>query len=150
MTAVAELLIGEELGQLFAIAKAWGWSVERKATDRIHLGMRAKDESAFWLLIEIDNYPAQPPAFHWSDATGERLDDPRDTPKGGAFFHGSGRICAPWNRLAYQSVDPKGPHADWQLAAWKSNPYTRGTKTLSAMALRIHHEFQTVFEGRMG
>ena len=53
------------------------------------------------------------------------------------YFHDSGKICAPWNRLA---SNEDGPHKEWVLADWQSNPYTMGTTTLSAMVLRIHTE----------
>jgi hypothetical protein len=150
VTTVAELLVGEELEHLVAIANARAWPIEVQQLLRFRIGLPAKDGQMFWLSVELDRYLEQPAAFHWSDAGGDRLDDPRDTPKGGTFFHGSGRICAPWNRLAYSSVDPKGPHGDWQLAGWRNNPNTKGTKTLAAMVLRIHHELQSAYEGRLG
>ena len=49
-------------------------------------------------------------------------------------------IFAPWNRLAYSSVDPKGPHGDWTIGDWQKNSYTGGCTTLGHMALRIYVE----------
>jgi len=115
------------------------------------LGLPARDGSRFWLFVECDRFPAIPPAWHWFNPNTKALDQPPDTPKGGQFFHGSGRICAPWNRLAYQSVDPKGPHGDWNLANWMTNPHTGHCTTLSAMALRITSELSaSTYEGRLG
>lgn len=93
-------------------------------------------------------YSAEPPAWHWYNADTKQIDQLRDTPKEVGFFHGSGVICAPWNRLAYKSVDSRGPHDDWQIGDWRSNPQTGGCKTLGAMAQRIALELKLRMQGR--
>lgn len=101
------------------------------------------------MRVLVDRYPTIPPAWHWWNPETGVIDDLRDTPVGGAFFHSSGVICAPWNRLSYQGVDPRGPHGDWSIEGdWMANSNTLGTRTLAAMALRIAHEAQVSYTGR--
>ena len=151
MSTVAELTVADEISPLEEIAARRGWKVERQDGGKFVVGMQARDESWFWLLCSCDRYPAMPPAWHWyHPETGER-DRPHNTPEGGQFFHGHGVICAPWNRLAYKSEDPRGPHGDWSIGNWKANPRTGECKTLAAMALRIFTELRReTFTGRKG
>jgi len=145
MLSVVELAFEEQFGHLEANAKTQPerWRVQRLCGPRFVLGISAKDQHWFELLVECEDFPLIPPAWHWYNSEKERLDDTQDTPKGSGFLHSSGRICAPWNRLAYQSVDPKGPHNDWQLHNWTTNSNTKGCTTLAAMALRLRVELHS-------
>lgn len=149
MTSVSDLVLREEVVNLRAVATHCGWTIREQGDGRFRVGLTSSDGGRFWLVVDASNYPVHPAAFHWSDETGTRLNQPQDTPLGGGFLHGSGRICAPWNRLAYQQVDPRGPHSDWDLAGWKANPKTGGTNTLAAMFLRVQHELRRSYKGRM-
>src|SRR5438552_13800562 len=100
---VAELSLAEELPPLEAIATREGWPLTRLEGLHFVLGLPARDHTWFWLLCTCERYPAMPPAWHWYNAESQEIDQPRDTPKGGGFFHGAGAICAPWNRLASQA-----------------------------------------------
>ena len=147
MPTAGELVFEEQFGHLRENAGSRGWSLERAFI----LGMKARDSSQYWLLVDCSDYPAAPPAWHWYNPSTRALDQPADTPKGGGFLHSSGRICAPWNRLAYKKIDPNGPHDDWDLASWMTNPKTGKCTTLSGMALRIHVEMNgEQYQGRMG
>lgn len=151
MTTVAELSLEEELDPLGEVAAHMGWKLDRLDATSFTLGLPARDGSWFWLLCRCDRYPGFPPAWHWWNPETKQLDQPKDTPTGGGFFHESGVICAPWNRLAYKSEDPRGPHSDWTIGDWRANSYTRGCKTLAAMALRIAAELKApAFRGRKG
>lgn len=151
MTTVAELTLDEEISPLQEIAACRGWKLERRDDVTFALGMLARDDTWFWLLCRCDRYPAIPPAWHWFNPDTEEIDKPKDTPTGGGFFHGNDVICAPWNRLAYKSEDPRGPHGDWKIGDWRANPKTGGCKTLAAMALRIYTELRSkTFKGRKG
>lgn len=148
---VAELSVGEELGPLREIADHRGWKLEPHGSTGFVLGLPARDGSWFWLLCRCDDYPGFPPAWHWYNPETGAVDQPQDTPRGKGFLHGSGVICAPWNRLAYKAEDPRGPHSDWTIGAWRTNPKTGGCKTLAAMALRISVELQApTLSGRSG
>lgn len=140
MASAGDLIIQSEFADLREVAKHRGWVFDEQGSHRLLLGLPARDKAFFYLLADCEGYPGAPPAWHWSDESGKRLDDPRYTPEGKGFLHDSGRICAPWNRLAYRNVDPKGPHADWTLADWATNAKTAECTTLSAMALRIYVE----------
>jgi hypothetical protein len=148
---VAQLSVVEELEPLVQIGSRRGWTVQGMDATSFILGLPARDGSWFWLFCRCDAYPGLPPAWHWYDSDTKAVDQPRDTPTGGGFFHSSGVICAPWNRLAYVTVDPRGPHSDWVIGAWRSNEKTGGCKTLAAMALRIAVELRAAtFTGRRG
>lgn len=152
METVAELSMKEELKPLKEIASSKGWKFEQLVdSTNFTLGLPAQDGSWFWLLCCCDHYPGSPPAWHWLNPETKATDGLKDTPTGGGFFHGAGVICAPWNRLAYKSEDPRGPHGDWIIGNWRANPKTGGCKTLAAMALRIAVELQAAtFNGRKG
>lgn len=151
MTTVAELTLADEISPLEEIAARKGWKIERRDEPEFVLGLPARDGSWFWLLCGCERYPAIPPAWHWYNPETKERDRPQDTPTGGGFFHGSGVICAPWNRLAYKSEDPRGPHSDWTIGNWRGEPKTGACKTLAAMALRIATELRSpAFSGRRG
>lgn len=148
---VEELEFQKQFSDLSEIAEQRRWNLERLSVNSFAISLPAKDKTVFSLLFECENYLTQPPAIHWWDKeTGEK-NLPRSTPIGSAYFHGSGVICAPWNRLAYKEVNPNGPHSDWQLSNWKSNPQTGQTLSISAMVLRILTELNSNnYRGRMG
>lgn len=151
MATVAELSLEEEFEPLKQIVAHEGWKLERLDGISLTLGLPARDGSWFWLRCRCDGYPASPPAWHWYNPETTAIDQANDTPTGGGFFHGSGVICAPWNRLAYKSENPQGPHGDWSIGNWRANPKTGGCKTLAAMALRIGVELKSPnFSGRRG
>ncbi len=147
---VDELVFAEQFGHLQEIADNRDWGLEQVDGLGFILELPARDDSRIWLKAECDDYPTQPPAWHWYNPDTGALDQPPDTPRGSGFFHSSGRICAPWNRLAYSSYDAKGLHGDWQLANWITNPNTARCTTLAAMVLRLAVELQgPQFQGRM-
>ena len=151
MTTVAQLTLSEEMAPLKEIAGHKGWKLERHDAPEFVLGLPARDGSWFWLLCRCDRYAAIPPAWHWLNPETNEIDRPKDTPTGGGFFHDSGVICAPWNRLAYKSEGPRGPHSDWTIGNWRTNPKTGACKTLAAMALRIATELRSPkFKERRG
>lgn len=147
MATAGELVFEEQFGHLWEIAVSQQWPLERGQA--FILGIKARDGQQYWLLADCTDYPILPPAWHWYNPTTKMLDQPADTPKGSDFLHSSGRICAPWNRLAYKKIDSNGPHDDWELANWMTNPNTGKCTTLSAMALRIHVEINSDrYQGR--
>jgi hypothetical protein len=140
VTTVSELTVAEEIVAVRESARARGWTLEEPDPLHFLLGLPASDGSRFYLFVDCINYPAVPPAWHWCDALGVNRDQPRHSPGGSGFLHSAGVICAPWNRLAYKVIDPRGPHAEWTLADWRNNSYTQGCKTLGAMVLRVYVE----------
>jgi hypothetical protein len=137
---VADLTVVEELVPLREIAIRRGWMFKELDSLHFHLGMLASDKSMFYLLVDCEKYPVQPPAWHWCDAEAKTTDRLSDRPRGSGFLHNNGVICAPWNRLAYKTVDSRGPHQDWSIEDWRSNSHTGGCKTLAHMALRTYIE----------
>lgn len=149
---VTELVFAEQFSQLSEVAGHRTWPLCRIEGLRFQIALPARDGSQFGLNVLCDGYPGTPPAWRWCNPESGICDQPPDIPKGGGgYFHGSGRICAPWNRLAYRQVDPQGPHGDWQLSTWLTNPKTGSCTTLAAMVLRMAVELQsTRFRGRKG
>lgn len=150
MATATELLVAEELDPLREVAAARGWYFQLVDSTTFILRLPANDGSWVELLVKCDSYPTLPPAWHFRNPDTGVLDSPADTPRGGAFFHSNGVICAPWNRLAYSAHWSRGPHGDWTLGDWRANPQTGATKMLCAMALRIAVELQGPYEGRRG
>jgi len=143
LPTVAELTVAEELAAIREIAAKRAWPLKELDSLHFHLGMPASDQSWFYLLVDCDRYPAQPPAWHWCDTGGGRTDLPSDRPQGSGFLHPNGVICAPWNRLAYKSVDTRGPHQDWTIGDWQKNSHTGGCTTIAHMALRTFVELNS-------
>jgi hypothetical protein len=140
VTTIAELSIDAEFGPLEEAAAHHGWLLKRVSVPVFMLDIKARDGTWFSLHADCTGYDATPPAWHWRDIETNLLDQPGSMPAGGGYFHGNGVICAPWNRLAYQTIDPRGPHGDWTIGDWRTNPRTGACTTLAAMALRIGFE----------
>jgi hypothetical protein len=152
MATASELIVREQLVQLLEVVRDQeGWELAGVRSTTFRLGLPAKDKSMFWLVCDADSFPTFPPIWRWCDARGEGSDAPQNTPKPGqgSFLHSAGVICAPWNRLAYKAIDPRGPHGEWSLGDWTSNANTGECKTLAAMAIRIAVELQTHYSGRV-
>jgi hypothetical protein len=147
MATATELIIAEELNQLQEVAtNEDGWIVTALSSEEFLFGMPRKGGGELWVHCQADQYPTLPPIWQWCGADGTMLDDPRLVPVGGSsYFHTNGVLCAPWNRLAYSQVDSRGPHSDWAIGDWKSNPHNRECKTLAAMATRIAIEARSRF-----
>ena len=149
MTTATELIGAEELDQLRQLVEiAAGWTLTVINSEAFVFGAPKKGGGELWARCEFDQYPTLPPIWRWCGPNGTMLDDPRIIPIGGSsYFHGNGVLCAPWNRLAYSQSDGRGPHNDWTIGDWKSNPHTRECKTLAAMASRIAIEARMHFAG---
>jgi len=78
------------------------------------------------LLAKTDGYRALPPAWMFvrpgtEEANAAVFPAAGNMPGIGSIFHGSGVICAPWNRLAY--TEHGGPHDNWSgPEAWLQVP----------------------------
>ena len=152
MATVTDLVFEEEFGHLCQVAENRGWDLTQIDGPGFILVLPARDESYFALRVICDDYRSLPPILRWHNTKTHASNQLSDTPKGsGGYFHGSGRICAPWNRIAYKQEDPKGPHGNWQLSNWITNPRTGECTTLTAMAVRMAVELiSDRYKGRNG
>lgn len=149
MATVTDLVFAEQFGHLREVAEHRDWPLRQIDGPGFELALPARDGSRFGLKVLCDGYPGTPPAWRWWNPETGACDQAADTPRGSGYFHSSKRICAPWNRLAYKQVDDQGPHGDWQLSTWMTNPKTGSCTTLAAMALRIAVELQgSRYQGR--
>ena len=119
---------------------------ERVGERVFRVNLAARNGDRYQLEVECEGYPVEPAAFHWRNSQTGHLDAKADGPAPFDFFHGTGKICAPWNRLASLAG---GPHQEWQHVGWQRNPRTGGTTSLVAMILRIHTELKkSAYQGR--
>ena len=150
MATASELVLATQIEAVRQNAELHGWMFDLLNGMTFLLGFPARDASTFSLMAKCDGFAGTPPAWHWYNPETKMIDAPCDTPLGGSFFHSSGVICAPWNRLAYKGVDARGPHDNWTIGNWMAIPETGGTRTLASMATRIAHELRISFTQRMG
>ena len=140
MSTVEALAVEQEIAVVEENAQPHGWGFERVGQRRFRVSLSAGNGDAFQIEVECDGFPVQPAAFHWRNCETGQLDDVADSPEPYNFFFPTGEICAPWNRLASRNG---GPHPEWERANWMQHPSTKGTVTLAAMVLRIHHELRS-------
>ena len=146
MPTVEDLVIEKGIAEVAENAHLHGWAFDRVGPRCFRVSLVAKNGDAYQLQVECDGFPDIPPAIHWRNPDSGALDDPADSPNPYNYFHESGRICAPWNRLASTEG---GPHRKWEWANWRQQPETRATVSLAAMVLRIHHELRSgSYKGR--
>ena len=144
--AVDDLIVEPQIENVAEIAQCHDWSFERVDQRCFQLSLSARNGDVYQLEVDCSGFPVQPAAFHWRNPNTGELDQPADAPRPYGFFHGSNRICAPWNRLASMQG---GPHMGWVQSSWREQPETGGTTTLAAMVLRIHHELRSEqYQGR--
>ena len=148
MATVEDLAIEREIAVVEENARLHGWAFDRVGPRCFRVSLTSKSEDTFQLEVECDQFPDIPPAIHWRNQNSGALDELADSPNPYNYFHKSGRICAPWNRLASTEG---GPHPKWKWANWRQQPETKGTVSLAAMILRIHHELRSDnYKGRRG
>jgi hypothetical protein len=122
--AVSREYLQQELVCLNQLAAACSWNV---AADVEHLlvvvTMQAHTGDRFVVEARCDDYREVPPFFEFIDPDNGDRGTRRAYPKTmDSFFHDSGPcICAPFNRKAYKSVVPSGPHADWAFGDWQTS-----------------------------
>ena len=146
MVTVEDLAVEPQILAVEQNAQLHGWQFERLAPRRFLVTLSAGNGDLYLIEVECEGFPLQPAAFHWRNRQTGCLDDLADAPKPYGYFHGTGRICAPWNRLASA---PGGPHTDWEQANWKEQPETKATVTLAAMVLRVYRELRSKhYDGR--
>lgn len=146
MNTVEDLVVESEIATVEENAQLHGWAFERTGSRWFRVTLRAKNGDVYQVEVECKEYPVRPAAFHWRNPATGVLDQKLDSPSPYNFFFDTGPICAPWNRLA-STVD--GPHPEWVQANWMQQAETKGTNTLAAMVLRIHHELLSdQYQGR--
>ena len=148
MVKIEDLAMKREIGAVEENAQFHSWTFERVGPRLFRILLNARDGDVFQVEVECDGFPSQPAAFHWRNRETGKLDDIIDSPAPYGFFFPTGQICAPWNRLA---SGVGGPHPDWERSNWMQHSSTKGTVTLAAMVLRIHHELRSKsYQGRRG
>ena len=145
--AVGDLLVEGQIADVEEVSEARGWRFERVGSRVFRVCLTAHGGDVYQLEVDCEGFPTLPPAFHWRNQQTGRLDELADSPKPYNYFHPSGRVCAPWNRLASTEG---GPHREWEHTGWQHNKRTKGTVTLAAMVLRIHHELRSPHYGGRG
>ena len=140
MPTVSDGIVAPQVEDVIANSHLYGWEFEQVDNHRFRVTLTAITGDDYQVEVDYTAFPGLPPAFHWRNKETGELDQLASSPNSYNYFHSSGRICAPWNRLASEEG---GPHLEWVFAEWQSNPYTKGTTTLSAMILRIQTELRS-------
>lgn len=118
--AVTRAVLEQELEEVRALGRTHKWGI---IPDFAHLTvtvtMYSHTGDLFIIEARCDNYKEVPPFFEFIDPiTGDR-GRKAAYPKGNdTFFHDAPCICAPFNRKAYKTIDPLGPHGDWNIGDW--------------------------------
>ena len=149
----------QELDAVRHIAHQFGWGITvAEDAPRFRVRMQAHNGDPYMIDIRCDDYREQPPFFEFLDPNTGESGTARAYPasKGDSFFHSNRCICAPFNRKAYSSVHPQGPHGDWVLGDWArsrannydwSNASTLGDMLMMIQARLMRPDF---YCGRMG
>ena len=144
MPTVEDLVIEREIEAVRDNARLHGWPFEWVGPRCFRVTLSARNGDTYQTEIECEAFPVQPAAFHWRNPNTGQLDVLADAPEpynvGNNFFFPTGRICAPWNRLASTEG---GPHQEWVQTNWMQQAETKGTVTLAAMVSRLHHELRS-------
>ena len=120
--------------------------------------VQGNDGDRFYLQGSFDDYKELPPVWDWRDASWSQHEglqlspSPQSTPFGSSLFlrhKNRGIICAPFNRLAYESYE--GPHSDWDdpvqwMTAGTGHVYA---VTIGDMLQAVLRDFSFT-KGRMG
>lgn len=140
VATVEDLAAEREIEAVRQNAEVHGWPFEVVGPRRFRVTLTAHNGDIYQIEVECEGFPVQPAAFHWRNQDTGHLDVLADSPEPYDFFHSTGRICAPWNRLASTEG---GPHREWVQANWMQQPETKGTVKLAAMVTRLHHELRS-------
>ena len=144
VATVEDLLVEQQVRTVEGAARAHGWPFERIEPRCFRVTLTARNGDVYQVAVDFTGFPVQPAAFHWRNPyTGAQdilADSPKPYSRPPNYFHYTGRICAPWNRLA---STPGGPHEEWRQSVWQEQAATGSTVTLAAMVLRISHELRS-------
>lgn len=140
VATVEDLAVEREIEAVRQNAELHDWPFARVGPRLFRVTLTARNGDTYQIEVECENFPVRPAAFHWRNQESGQLDDPADSPAPYGFFHDTGRVCAPWNRLASTEG---GPHLEWVQSNWMQQPETKGTVKLAAMVTRLHHELRS-------
>lgn len=149
----------QELGAIQHIADQYRWGITvAENAPLFRVRMHAHNKDPYLIDIGCDDYRERPPFFEFLDPDSGEPGTARAYPasKGDSFFHSNRCICAPFNRKAYSSVHPLGPHGDWVLGDWarsRANNYDwSNASTLGDMLMMIQARLMRsdLYGGRMG
>jgi len=109
-----ELVAVRELGRMHK----WG-IIPEFSVPRVTVTLYAYNGDLFIIEARCDDYKELPPFFEFIDPLTGECGTKAGYPNGhDSFFHQAPCLCAPFNRKAYKTIDPLGPHADWSIGDW--------------------------------
>lgn len=134
----------------------WTCDLERLRAELTLQGPDAQDGTMadYLATADLTGYRTLPPWWRMVDPRTKSEIGPAGPPNPtrttftSSIFHGSGVLCAPWNRGAYKQLG--GPHDNWgDVTGWEQVRGTTIALTLGEMVDRIYRETQES-RGRMG
>ena len=123
VVAVEDLVVEPQIDAVGNIAPHHDWCFERVGPRCFRVSLSARNGDIYQVEVDCARFPVEPAAFHWRNRETGALDQIADSPEPYGYFHSSGRICAPWNRLASM---PDGPHPDWVRSGWQEQSGNKG------------------------
>jgi hypothetical protein len=118
--AVTRAILEQELPAVRELGRTHRWGVIPDF-DRLTVTVTMYSHTGDLFIIEArcDNYKEVPPFFELIDPVTGARGAKAAYPKGhDSFFHEAPCLCAPFNRKAYKTIDPLGPHEDWTIGDW--------------------------------
>lgn len=151
---------GISLGQVKAELQAcasdlrrFGWEIsaidEDNQTFSVKMSSRI-DSEIYIVQFRFDDYREIPLYIEFIDPQTNQPGTKNAYPSStDSFFHTNPVICHPCSRKAYKVFG--GPHEDWSLTGWESNPKTGALKNIRAISTAIHTRINdsSIYKGRM-
>ena len=136
--------VEQEISDCLAYCKRFGWEISE--IDKIQLKFTVRmvspvDNEVFVLEVGFIDYNQLPLILDFIEPGTGTKGSLKACPKyeGDTFFHQNGLICSPCSRRAYKVFnDLNGPHTDWTMSGWQTNPQVGSLTSIPAILLAIH------------
>ena len=157
-TSISIKVVKSELEACSDYAKKCGWLISDIDESNLSFNVEMTspiDGEVYILNVAFSDYPELPLILDFIDPTTNVLGSRKAFPNSDdTFFHKRNPpfICSPCSRKAYRDFDGvKGPHGDWKMIGWSTNPKTGGLvdipNILRTIYTRISNEKK--YKGRM-
>lgn len=146
-------IIETELARCRKYSDIFGWEISTLNGETASFSVKMIspiDKEIFIVSIKGDNYREWPLFIDFVDPTSGLEGLKKAYPSSAdSFFHQHALICHPCSRKAYK--DLKGPHGDWKLIDWESNPKIGALKDIPAILQAIYERISQpgVYRGRL-
>jgi len=147
-------IVNRELAECILDAARYNWDISPIDDDQMSFQVRMVspiDKEPYVIQFEFRDYREKPLLIEFIDPKtnlpGTKQAYPRSRSNG--FFHSMPCICHPCSRKAYAQFS--GPHQDWTLTGWETNPKVGTLTTIRAILRAINARITDpeLYGGRM-